>query len=442
MKSTLTTLLLLMATLCSQAQGIEFQKKSFEEVRELARKENKLIFIDFYTVWCVPCKVLDREVFSQKQVGDVFNKQFISYKLDAEKEGKTLAQKFNINAYPTLVFINNETEVVNKVVGSIKAEKLLTEANKALDMKNNSSSYSDLKRDYPKYRNDERFLKNYIARMIEFSESPIEPIEDYLKVQKTIKEKSADMMEFFLENANHMICGGKAEEILLHNYSEYLDIATKREAKKLEDMPAKLIQNTYRRAMGTKDVALYEVFMDRWLKLPKKPYYADYNAYKLELIGLKKDDKLYKMTAEKYLDSLTTKRTVKDIHDVDSIRYAAYEKANPGNLGMFGNAAKLAQKDLDAHILINNLNKVLEKYLVLASAKADYKKMKTWIKYGMALLPDDAVLANLEVSMLLKQGNQKEAIQAKERLVDRMDPKDKKYTAFKAELETMKKNIK
>ena len=53
---------------------------------ELAAKENKMVFIDFYTTWCGPCKRMSKEVFPQQEVGEYFNRTFISLKLDAEKE--------------------------------------------------------------------------------------------------------------------------------------------------------------------------------------------------------------------------------------------------------------------------------------------------------------------------------------------------------------------
>lgn len=52
------------------SHGIEFNKSTFEEVLELAEKENKLIFMDCYTTWCAPCKVLTKEVFTQKKLAN------------------------------------------------------------------------------------------------------------------------------------------------------------------------------------------------------------------------------------------------------------------------------------------------------------------------------------------------------------------------------------
>ncbi len=73
-------------------KGIQFhQNESWESIVALAKKENKLIFMDCYTSWCGPCKALARDVFPQQKVGDFFNPRFINVQYDMEKgDGKML----------------------------------------------------------------------------------------------------------------------------------------------------------------------------------------------------------------------------------------------------------------------------------------------------------------------------------------------------------------
>mgnify|MGYP000857323607 CR=1 FL=1 len=61
-----------------KTRGIQFTQWSWKEILELAKKEDKPIFVDCYAVWCGPCKVMDAEVFTQPQVGDYFNSNFIN----------------------------------------------------------------------------------------------------------------------------------------------------------------------------------------------------------------------------------------------------------------------------------------------------------------------------------------------------------------------------
>ena len=75
-------------------EGIKFFEGTWEEALTLAKKEHKIIFVDAYTTWCGPCKQMAKDVFTQKEVGDFYNKSFINVKLDMEKgEGIGFSQK-------------------------------------------------------------------------------------------------------------------------------------------------------------------------------------------------------------------------------------------------------------------------------------------------------------------------------------------------------------
>lgn len=92
--------------------------KDFESAKKEAAKSGKLIFIDFYTTWCGPCKVLDKETFKSKE-GEAVLKKFVLLKLDAEKEGATLATKLRVNAYPTMYTMNAKGEPILMTTGVI-----------------------------------------------------------------------------------------------------------------------------------------------------------------------------------------------------------------------------------------------------------------------------------------------------------------------------------
>ncbi len=110
----------------SSESGIQFTSVSFDEALKLAKKEKKNIFLDAYASWCGPCKMLKRNVFPQKEVGDFFNTNFINMAIDMEQgEGPQLARKYNVQAYPTLLFINSKGEVVGTAVGYHQAEELI-----------------------------------------------------------------------------------------------------------------------------------------------------------------------------------------------------------------------------------------------------------------------------------------------------------------------------
>ena len=98
--------------------GIEFSSESFEKAIEISKELNRPIFIDFTTSWCGPCKKMDAYVFTDSIIGDFYNKNFICLKYDAEKgEGITLANKFKVKGYPTLLYLSPQLEIELKHAG-------------------------------------------------------------------------------------------------------------------------------------------------------------------------------------------------------------------------------------------------------------------------------------------------------------------------------------
>lgn len=156
MKNILLTLGLFLLTTV-QAQ-INFQENvSFASIQAQAKQENKLIFMDCYTTWCGPCKWLVKNVFADQSVAEVYNSQFINFKSDMEKgEGLDLATRFKITAYPTLLWLNSDGEVVYTVVGTNTPEAFVEFAN---NLKNTDNQFPSLVKRYNAGDRDPGFLK-------------------------------------------------------------------------------------------------------------------------------------------------------------------------------------------------------------------------------------------------------------------------------------------
>ncbi len=106
--------------------GIQFLESSWSKALEQAQKENKPIFLDAYASWCGPCKMLKRNTFSKKAAGDFFNLHFINVAIDMEKgEGPALADKFAVDAYPTLIIADKNGNIVTFTKGYMNAAELV-----------------------------------------------------------------------------------------------------------------------------------------------------------------------------------------------------------------------------------------------------------------------------------------------------------------------------
>lgn len=100
---------------------------------ERAKQEKKLVFIDFTAKWCAPCKMMDENVFSQKSTFEYMNQNFINYRVDVDKaNGKTIAGIYEVVSLPTMLFLNGDGIVVEKIVGSASNAQLRNVGDAAL----------------------------------------------------------------------------------------------------------------------------------------------------------------------------------------------------------------------------------------------------------------------------------------------------------------------
>ncbi len=98
--------------------GIKFFEGSFNDAKAKAKAENKLIFMDAYTSWCGPCKMMKKNTFPDALVGKLFNEKFVSVAYDMEVgEGVDLAELYQVQGYPTLLFLDAEGKVLKNELG-------------------------------------------------------------------------------------------------------------------------------------------------------------------------------------------------------------------------------------------------------------------------------------------------------------------------------------
>lgn len=103
-----------------------FASMSFDEAMKAAAKSGKPIFIDFYTTWCGPCKMLDQSTWKDEKVIAWLGDKVIALKIDAEKEAK-LAEKYKITGYPTLLFLKPDGTEMERLTGYTPADEFLSE---------------------------------------------------------------------------------------------------------------------------------------------------------------------------------------------------------------------------------------------------------------------------------------------------------------------------
>jgi thiol-disulfide isomerase/thioredoxin len=151
----------------SQAQtGITFEHGTFEEIKAKAKKENKIVFIDAFTTWCGPCKWMAKTVFPKPDVANFYNTNFINAKIDMEKgEGIEIANKYSVQAYPSLLYIDGNGEMVHRSVGARDEKEFIELGRIALNPDKNLLGLG------VKFNADPGNFKNAYSYIYELSES-------------------------------------------------------------------------------------------------------------------------------------------------------------------------------------------------------------------------------------------------------------------------------
>jgi len=133
---------------------------SFEELEKKQKQSPKKVMVDVYTSWCGPCKMLDKYTFADKKVADYVNQNYYAVKLNAEDgkpikfKGKNyanprfdpkktrgrnsthdLSRHFGVRSYPTIMFMDENLKVIQKIPGFRKPDQFIPMLQKMKDVK-------------------------------------------------------------------------------------------------------------------------------------------------------------------------------------------------------------------------------------------------------------------------------------------------------------------
>jgi thiol-disulfide isomerase/thioredoxin len=125
--------LVLWSSLTLKANDIKliFNSTNIKEAKLKAGQEGKLIFIDFYADWCMPCQWMDQTTFKDEEVTRVLSQHYISLKANIDEEsGYDLKNAYDIKYLPTMLIFNSEGRLLDRVEQSLTPKKLVALLNK------------------------------------------------------------------------------------------------------------------------------------------------------------------------------------------------------------------------------------------------------------------------------------------------------------------------
>lgn len=88
---------------------------SLEDAKKLSKLMNKPILVDFWAVWCGPCKKMDIDVWSAEDVKLIMD-NFIPVKIDIDYN-KNLASSYSVKGIPNILILDSWGNVLESYVG-------------------------------------------------------------------------------------------------------------------------------------------------------------------------------------------------------------------------------------------------------------------------------------------------------------------------------------
>lgn len=117
----------------AQSQSVRFFYDNWESAIKQAKKENKMVFIDSYAKWCVPCKKME-PVFRNSELSKYFNEHFVNVKVNMDNPpGRKLYQLYDVIFLPTVLIMDGHGNVRYRSDRVMTAPELLDAARHAVN---------------------------------------------------------------------------------------------------------------------------------------------------------------------------------------------------------------------------------------------------------------------------------------------------------------------
>ncbi len=217
-------LLLFLAVFAVQAsgQGVNFRDLTPDEAVAAAKAENKYVFVDVYTNWCGPCKMMDAQVFPLKEMGDYFNAKYVSIKQNAEvgEVGPAFANKFGVKAYPTFIVLDGEGDLVHMFAGGTLDLTFIDKVEQAFDP---AKAFGALRERYDAGERDPRFVASYLESLQNTHTADMNKLVDEFYAATSDEDKINAESLFMFDN--YAAVGSEKDEFLTKHRDRFREAA-------------------------------------------------------------------------------------------------------------------------------------------------------------------------------------------------------------------------
>ena len=130
--------------LCTAAPALAAEiswQKTYSDALAVSKNENKPIMVIFTADWCVFCKKMENQTFTNPQIIREINNNFVAVKIDKDKETQ-IVKDFKVQGIPDMYFLTpfdtqDGVQIITRQLGFIEAKDLLPGLQKIAQMYSN-----------------------------------------------------------------------------------------------------------------------------------------------------------------------------------------------------------------------------------------------------------------------------------------------------------------
>ena len=442
MKRQLLIISVLLFSMMGYSQGIAFEHGTWKDVLEKAKQTNKPVFVDVYTSWCGPCKMMSKDIFPLAEVGAVYNANFVCYQVDAEKgEGVEIAKKYEVKAYPTYLFIKPDGTLFSLAIGSMPVKDFISVSNTAIADMNDPKPLTVWDKEYAGKKNDPGFLLDYMNKRSKLGKSNALLLDEYLKLLPEERRTSDTIIRFYQKEEHYLNVNSLAYTNLLKNKDEFYK---------------KLYENVYtylydgvvysvKEAAKSKDEQLLHAAIQAFDKTHKNPLRMSKDELYMDYYKRTRDSVTYLKYTCDFCNNDLMNISTDSIKKKDRESLQQIEKAiQSGALAVMDSANRAQVKEYSAHLWRNTISEKLNNiawdvFLTVSDINVLQDALR-WSKRSLEIYPNNPEWTDTYANLFYKLGKKEEAIAKEEEAVQYAGKDQKK--GFEETVTKMKSGVK
>ena len=105
---------------------VQFVSRPLPVIKDMAARQGKLFFVHFTAQWCMPCRWMEENTFSDPDLARYVEANYIAVKMDIDNAyGLQCKDEYGVKVLPTILVFNAAGEILDRREASVAPELLL-----------------------------------------------------------------------------------------------------------------------------------------------------------------------------------------------------------------------------------------------------------------------------------------------------------------------------